>query len=168
MTAGIISLGEQARVAQWMRASAYGAEGRRFESCLGHVSNRKHPTQTPEASASQLLSELREMNRTTRETMADLKALLKEFREERQTVESLIVDIRDGQIAAYIEKCVEGGMVVVRETVEVASRRIEERLENLASSIMGIPLDVLHDAIQEAVKHEAIVEEIQVMVRSTK
>lgn len=152
-----------------MRASGYEPEGRRFESCLGYVSNRKHPTLTPEASASQLLSELREMNRETRETMADLKALLKEFKEVRSDVETIVKDVRDGVVATYINECVEGGMTVMSETLQTVSGRIEERLEKLASSIMGIPVDMLQDAIREAIQQDEIAEEIhQVMIHSTK
>lgn len=129
-----------------MRASAFGAESRRFESCHGYVS-RKHPTPTPEASASQLLSELREMNRTTRETMADLKSLLKEVKEVEKNILDIIQDINNGVVHNHIETLVQnecaGFADSMAEHTQRAQEQITDRLSQMTAALIGLPAEVL-------------------------
>lgn len=129
------------------RAAAYGAEGRRFESCHGYVSKRQRHTVTPEASASQLLSELRETNQQTRETMADLLQLFRDIKEERLKIESMVASIRDGEVGKHIEDCVSSQLDyyarAVQAATEEASNKIQERLAQMAAAVTGVPVEVI-------------------------
>lgn len=109
------------------------------------MSKKSNPT--PEVSGSQLLAELREMNRETRETMADLKALLKEFKDVRQEVIDILSDVRSGRVHDHIQNVVTHELASVTESLHKVTReteeRISERLQQFTAALLGVPKEVI-------------------------
>ncbi len=113
---------------------------------------------TPEASASQLLAELREVCREARELLADFKVTLKSVLAARELAEKVVTDITDGPLGEFFKEVVERETAryasSVQEATEVATEQIKDRITRLTAALMRVPPEILKDGVRISTGHE--------------